>query len=61
MQIKIDSFCRDSILAASIVLDLALPDLAQRTGMKGIQEWMSFTQTPQTAPACILNMMCSFS
>ncbi len=43
MQIKIDFLCRDSILAAPIVLDLALFfDLAQRTGMRGIQEWLSF-------------------
>lgn len=43
MQIKIDFLCRDSILAAPIVLDLALfLDLAQRCGMKGIQEWLSF-------------------
>jgi myo-inositol-1-phosphate synthase len=43
MQIKIDFLCRDSILAAPIVLDLALfMDLAQRIGMRGIQEWLSF-------------------
>ncbi|MCA9515892.1 MAG: inositol-3-phosphate synthase [Myxococcales bacterium] len=43
MQIKVDFLCRDSILAAPIVLDLALfLDLAGRTGMKGIQEWLSF-------------------
>ena len=43
MQIKIDFLCRDSILAAPIVLDLALfLDLAQRVGFSGIQEWMSF-------------------
>jgi len=43
MQIKIDFLCRDSILAAPIVLDLALfMDLAQRTKMRGIQEWLSF-------------------
>jgi len=53
MQIKIDFLCRDSILAAPIVLDLALfLDLAQRTGMKGIQEWLSFYfKSPQTAPS----------
>jgi myo-inositol-1-phosphate synthase len=52
MQIKIDFLCRDSILAAPIVLDLALfLDLAQRAGMKGIQEWLSFYfKSPQTAP-----------
>jgi myo-inositol-1-phosphate synthase len=43
MQIKVDFLCRDSILAAPIVLDLALfMDLAQRAGMGGIQEWLSF-------------------
>ncbi|HEV7395842.1 MAG TPA: inositol-3-phosphate synthase, partial [Pyrinomonadaceae bacterium] len=52
MQIKIDFLCRDSILAAPLVLDLALfLDLAQRTGMRGIQEWLSFYfKSPQTAP-----------
>ena len=43
MQIKIDFLCRDSILAAPIVLDLALfLDLAKRSGLSGIQEWLSF-------------------
>ncbi len=43
MQIKINFLCRDSILAAPLVLDLALfLDLAQRGGLKGIQEWLSF-------------------
>ena len=43
MQIKVNFLCRDSILAAPIVLDLIIfMDLAQRAGMKGIQEWMSF-------------------
>ena len=43
MQIKVDFLCRDSILAAPLVLDLALfMDLAQRAGMSGIQEWLSF-------------------
>ena len=43
MQIKVDFLCRDSILAAPIVLDLAIFfDLAQRAGMRGIQEWLSF-------------------
>jgi myo-inositol-1-phosphate synthase len=53
MQIKIDFLCRDSILAAPIVLDLALfLDLAQRTGMKGVQEWLSFYfKSPMTAPS----------
>ena len=53
MQIKIDFLCRDSILAAPIVLDLVLfLDLAQRAGLKGIQEWLSFYfKSPQFAPA----------
>jgi myo-inositol-1-phosphate synthase len=43
MQLKINFLCRDSILAAPIVLDVALfLDLAKRTGMDGIQEWLSF-------------------
>jgi myo-inositol-1-phosphate synthase len=43
MQIKIDFLCRDSILAAPIVLDLILfMDLAKRSGLSGIQEWLSF-------------------
>jgi myo-inositol-1-phosphate synthase len=52
MQIKIDFLCRDSILAAPIVLDLALfLDLAQRCGLKGIQEWLSFYfKSPMCAP-----------
>ncbi len=52
MQIKIDFLCRDSILAAPLVLDLALfMDLAQRCGMGGVQEWLSFYfKSPQTAP-----------
>ncbi|GMR13907.1 MAG: inositol-3-phosphate synthase [Gemmatimonadota bacterium] len=52
MQIKVDFLCRDSILAAPIVLDLAIfMDLASRAGMKGIQEWLSFYfKSPQTAP-----------
>lgn len=52
MQIKIDFLCRDSILAAPLVLDLVLfLDLAQRAGMKGIQEWLSFYfKAPMTAP-----------
>jgi myo-inositol-1-phosphate synthase len=51
MQIKIDFLCRDSILAAPIVLDLVLfADLAQRAGMRGIQEWLSFYfKSPMTA------------
>ncbi len=52
MQIKINFLCRDSILAAPLVLDLALfMDLAKRSGMSGIQEWLSFYfKSPQTAP-----------
>ncbi|MFQ5529901.1 MAG: inositol-3-phosphate synthase [Gemmatimonadota bacterium] len=52
MQIKIDFLCRDSILAAPIVLDLALfLDLAQRARLHGIQEWLSFYfKSPQVAP-----------
>lgn len=52
MQIKVDFLCRDSILAAPIVLDLALfLDLAQRAGLHGIQEWLSFYwKSPMTAP-----------
>ena len=52
MQIKIDFLCRDSILAAPIVLDLVLfLDLAQRAGLKGIQEWLSFYfKSPMTLP-----------
>jgi myo-inositol-1-phosphate synthase len=43
MQIKVNFLCRDSILAAPIVLDLALfMDFAQRADMYGIQEWLSF-------------------
>ncbi len=51
MQIKIDFLCRDSILAAPLVLDLALfLDLAKRAGMSGVQEWLSFYwKSPQTA------------
>jgi myo-inositol-1-phosphate synthase len=51
MQIKIDFLCRDSILAAPLALDLALfMDLAQRAGMRGVQEWLSFYfKAPQTA------------
>jgi len=52
MQMKIDFLCRDSILAAPIVLDLALlMDLAQRAGLRGTQEWLSFYfKSPMTAP-----------
>ncbi|MBK8482641.1 MAG: inositol-3-phosphate synthase [Proteobacteria bacterium] len=52
MQIKVDFLCRDSILAAPLVLDLALfLDLAQRAGLRDIQEWLSFYfKTPMVAP-----------
>jgi myo-inositol-1-phosphate synthase len=51
MQIKVDFLCRDSILAAPLVLDLALfMDLAQRADRKGIQEWLSYYyKSPMTA------------
>ncbi|MDE0928511.1 MAG: inositol-3-phosphate synthase [Acidimicrobiales bacterium] len=50
MQIKVDFLCRDSILAAPIVLDLALfMDLAHRAGQSGVQEWLSFyLKAPQS-------------
>ncbi len=53
MQIKVDFLCRDSILAAPLVLDLVLfTDLAHRAGLKGIQEWLSFYfKSPQHAPS----------
>ncbi len=52
MQIKVDFLCRDSILAAPLVLDLALFfDLSQRAGLSGVQEWLSFYfKSPQTVP-----------
>jgi myo-inositol-1-phosphate synthase len=52
MQIKVNFLCRDSILAAPLVLDLALfSDFAHRAGMKGIQEWLSFYyKSPMAAP-----------
>src|SRR5580704_7532833 len=52
MQIKVDFLCRDSILAAPLVLDLVLfMDLAQRAGMRGVQEWLSFYfKAPMHAP-----------
>ncbi len=51
MQIKVDFLCRDSILAAPIVLDLALlMDLAARANFRGVQEWLSFYfKSPMTA------------
>ena len=52
MQIKINFLCRDSILAAPLVLDLVLfLDLAKRAGMYGLQEWLSFYfKSPMTLP-----------
>jgi myo-inositol-1-phosphate synthase len=52
MQVKIDFLCRDSILAAPIVLDLVLfTDLALQKGLKGIQEWLSFYfKSPMASP-----------
>lgn len=52
MQIKVNFLCRDSILAAPVVLDcVLLIDLAQRAAMTGIQEWLSFYfKSPQCAP-----------
>src|SRR5678809_984414 len=52
MQIKVDFLCRDSILAAPLALDLVLfSDLAQRAGLGGIQEWLSFYyKAPMVAP-----------
>lgn len=51
MQIKVNFLCKDSILAAPLLLDITLLlDLAQRSGMSGVQEWMSFFfKAPQTA------------
>ena len=52
MQIKVDFLCRDSILAAPLVLDLALfLDLSSRAGLKGTQEWLSFFfKSPMSPP-----------
>jgi myo-inositol-1-phosphate synthase len=56
MQIKVDFLCRDSILAAPLVLDLALFfDLAARAGEQGVQEWLSFYfKSPQAADPALL-------
>jgi myo-inositol-1-phosphate synthase len=53
MQLKINFLCRDSILAAPIVLDVALfLDLAKRANLHGIQEWLSFYfKSPVHAPS----------
>ncbi|MBU2493242.1 MAG: inositol-3-phosphate synthase [Bacteroidetes bacterium] len=55
MQLKVNFLCKDSILAAPLVLDLILfMDLAQRAGMKGIQEWLSFYfKSPNHSPNII--------
>jgi myo-inositol-1-phosphate synthase len=52
MQLKVDFLCRDSILAAPVVLDLALfMDFAARAELRGIQEWLSFYfKSPMSAP-----------
>ena len=52
MQIKVNFLCRDSILAAPVVLDLALfLDLAKRASFRGTQEWLGFYfKSPMTAP-----------
>ena len=54
MQLKVNFLCRDSILAAPIVLDIALfLDLAQRSGMKGVQDWLSFYfKSPMKSGGC---------
>jgi myo-inositol-1-phosphate synthase len=56
MQIKVNFLCRDSILAAPLVLDLALfMDLAARAGQSGVQEWLSFYfKAPQPGPEDLL-------
>ena len=66
MQIKVDFLCRDSILAAPLVLDLVLfLDLAKRSAALrslGIQEWLSFYfKSPMTAPGLLRNTTCSSS
>ena len=55
MQIKVDFLCRDSILAAPLALDLVLfSDLAERAGLGGIQEWLSFYyKSPMAAPGLL--------
>jgi myo-inositol-1-phosphate synthase len=51
MQIKVNFLCRDSILAAPLVLDLALfLDLAKRAQWRGVQEWLSFYFKMPTTP-----------
>jgi myo-inositol-1-phosphate synthase len=55
MQIKVDFLCRDSILAAPIVLDLVLfLDLAKKSRMSGLQEWLSFYfKSPMSNPGLL--------
>jgi myo-inositol-1-phosphate synthase len=55
MQLKVNFLCRDSILAAPIVLDLALfMDFAARAGLRGIQEWLGFYfKSPMAAPELV--------
>ncbi|MEM7138367.1 MAG: inositol-3-phosphate synthase [Myxococcota bacterium] len=54
MQLKLDFLCRDSILAAPLVLDLALfMDLAHRAGLSGIQEWLSFYYKSPITPEAL--------
>ena len=52
MQIKVNFLCRDSILAAPLVLDLALfIDVAERAGLRGVQDWLSiYFKSPMCAP-----------
>ena len=50
MQIKINFLCRDSILAAPVMLDVVLlMDLAIRKKETGILDWLAFFfKSPQT-------------
>jgi len=63
MQIRVNFLCRDSILAAPLVLDLVLfVDLAQRAAMSGIQEWSpSISRAPSVRPRSIPSTICSSS
>ena len=63
MQLKVNFLCRDSILAAPIVLDLVIfLDLAKRAGWSGIQEWLSFFfKSPMHAKDCTRSTTCSSS
>ena len=54
MQIKLNFLCRDSILAAPVALDLVLLlDLAQRSGLGGIQDWLGFYFKSPICSACV--------